>query len=191
MEQWSATEDASLADGLREYSTRWGLIKAHKLPHRSVSSIRNRHQRIRKGSQGPPGRNRCQRCGQLKRGHSCTLVGNVATPDIDDHTGESAHDVFLESDECLDDVSDEFSRASSPTPDTEPEKNEQPVCDPVPLPMPPDIPTFALGNGGEGQVCVPVCNFIFEDAPRFISRASVVQELEAFIESPMISLAGV
>ena len=181
MEQWSATEDAAIADGLREYSTRWALIKANKLPHRSVSSIRNRHQRIQKGSRGPPGRNRCHRCGQMKRGHSCTLVGNTTGRGADGNTDESTHDVAVESDECSDDA---YSRSSSPDVGEE-EKNVQ--CEPAPLPILPDIPTFASGS----QTFAPMCSYIFEDAPRFISETSVADELGTFIESPMISLTGV
>ena len=184
MEQWSATEDASLADGIREFSTRWALIKVHKLPHRSVSSIRNRHQRIRKGSQGPPGRNRCQRCGQIKRGHSCIFVVDTTDRVADGETDEYTHDVAMESDEFPDDT---YSRSSSPG--AECEKNAQ--CEPAPFPTLLDIPTLAPGNGGQtfAPSFAPMCSYIFEDAPRFISETSVAEELGAFIESPMISLS--
>ena len=178
MEQWNATEDASLAAGLREFSTRWALIKVHKLPHRTINSIRNRHQRIVRGSKGPPGRNRCQRCGQIKRGHSCTLVGGMTDRVAD----ESTHDVAVRNDESSDDT---YSCLS--VPDVECKKNAQSVSEAAL----PDVPTFSLGNRDGGQTFSPMCSYIFEDAPRFIMETSDVQELGIFIESPMISLTGV
>ena len=116
----------------------------------------------------------------MKRGHSCTLVGDM-TDRVPD---EPTHDVAVESDEFPDYT---YSRSSSP--DAECEKNAQ--CEPAPLPTPPDIPTFALGNGGQtfAPTFAPMCSYIFEDAPRFISETSVAEELGTFIDSPMISLS--
>ena len=53
---------------------RWSkIVKA--LPGRSISSIRNRWQRIDKGKrmqeEGKVSKNRCQVCGEPKRGHVC------------------------------------------------------------------------------------------------------------------------
>ena len=126
----------------------------------------------------------------MKRGHSCTLVGDMTdrVPDDKADESESTHDVAVESDECSDDA---YSRSSSPDAEDDEKKNVQ--CEPAPLPILPDIPTFAPGNGSQtfAPTFAPMCSYIFEDAPRFISETSVAKELGAFIESPMISLAGV
>ncbi len=75
MSPWSFEEDQILLDALSQYNTKWKLIQ-NRLNYRSVSSIRNRWVRIKKGHQAIgkecKGRNKCTRCGQIKLGHICT-----------------------------------------------------------------------------------------------------------------------
>ena len=53
---------------------KWSKI-VQRLPNRTVSSVRNRWQRIEKGKKlraaGKESKNRCHACGQPKRGHIC------------------------------------------------------------------------------------------------------------------------
>ena len=54
--------------------SKWSKI-VQRLPGRTVSSVRNRWQRIEKGrklrEKGQVSKNRCHACGQPKRGHVC------------------------------------------------------------------------------------------------------------------------
>ena len=58
----------------REEGPKWSKI-VQRLPNRTVSSVRNRWQRIEKGRKlraaGMESKNRCHACGQPKRGHVC------------------------------------------------------------------------------------------------------------------------
>ena len=69
METWSGDEDALLLNLIDRHGTSWKAI-GKRMPNRSVASMRNRYQRIIKGRQ-VGGKNRCLKCGQIKRGHSC------------------------------------------------------------------------------------------------------------------------
>eukprot|EP00966_Prymnesium_polylepis_P088077 2038090-Prymnesium_polylepis.1 len=59
---------------LEELGPKWSNI-VQALPGRSVSSVRNRWPRIEKGRKlrmnGMDSKNRCQQCGEPKRGHVC------------------------------------------------------------------------------------------------------------------------
>jgi hypothetical protein len=80
METWTAEEDRLLLHLVDVHGTSWKAI-GKSFPSRTVSSIRNRYQRIVNGmKQG--GKSRCQRCGMIKRGHSCQ--GRVCATDGDE-----------------------------------------------------------------------------------------------------------
>ncbi|EOD40229.1 hypothetical protein EMIHUDRAFT_446796 [Emiliania huxleyi CCMP1516] len=79
MRAWEPEEDLTILRLLGECAQsglgpNWSRI-AVSLPGRTVSSVRNRWQRIEKGRKlreaGHAFKNRCQRCGAPKRGHVC------------------------------------------------------------------------------------------------------------------------
>lgn len=80
MDMWKSEEDRLLMDLIHLHGTCWKVIVT-SFPTRTVSSIRNRHQRMVNASK-QVGRNRCQKCGMMRRGHTCG--GSVHTPDGDD-----------------------------------------------------------------------------------------------------------
>merc|ERR1719502_228613 len=66
---WLPAEDALLLKAVDKYGPSWTAI------------CRNRYQRIKAPLQeGKEGRNRCKRCGQIKRGHTCTADDVAALP---------------------------------------------------------------------------------------------------------------
>ena len=75
MKAWSIEEDHAIIDGVTQHGHQWRLI-VQDLPGRSVSSTRNRFNRIEKGRKmreaGTRGRNMCHACWQPKKGHICT-----------------------------------------------------------------------------------------------------------------------
>ena len=75
MKAWSTEEDHTIIDGVQLHGHQWRLI-VQDLPGRSVSSTRNRFNRIEKGrkmrEEGTRGRNMCHACWQPKKGHICT-----------------------------------------------------------------------------------------------------------------------
>lgn len=75
MRAWEPEEDNTIIRLLGEMGPKWSRI-VQQLPGRSVSSVRNRWQRIEKGRKlreaGHESKNRCQRCGHPKRGHVCS-----------------------------------------------------------------------------------------------------------------------
>lgn len=84
MRVWEPEEDHVIMSMWEQGGPRWKEI-ARALQDRTVSSVRNRHQRIMKARSEPRGRNRCQNCGEFKRGHTCrgrppqvTLTRNLA-----------------------------------------------------------------------------------------------------------------
>ena len=79
METWTAEEDRLLLHLIDVHGTSWKTIDG-SFPSRTVSSIRNRYQRILNGMK-EGGKNRCHRCGMIKRGHICQ--GRERTP-VDD-----------------------------------------------------------------------------------------------------------
>lgn len=74
MKAWEPEEDRLIIELLGELGPRWSKI-VQALPGRTISSIRNRWQRIEKGrkllEEGAESKNRCQICGEPKRGHVC------------------------------------------------------------------------------------------------------------------------
>ena len=74
MKAWSTEEDHLIIDGVQMHGHQWRLI-VQDLPGRSVSSTRNRFNRIEKGRMmreaGTRGRNMCHACWQPKKGHIC------------------------------------------------------------------------------------------------------------------------
>ena len=171
MEPWTADEDACILDGLREYSTRWTLIQKRNLPHRSISSIRNRHIRIQNGTKKPPGRNRCQRCGQIKKGHSCTRADRINAENDDVKPLEENVEEKPFEENAFVEVLEAIC-----------EKETQAGYGPAPIPTLPEIPTFSLEPKATTET------FVLEDAPRCLLGESAVDDLGRFIESPRIRL---
>lgn len=79
METWSAEEDRLLLHLIDVHGTSWTVIRKSFRP-RSVSSVRNRYQRILNGTKHA-GKNRCHKCGMIRRGYSCA---GVRKPDDDE-----------------------------------------------------------------------------------------------------------
>lgn len=76
---------------LRKHGTKWSQILKGLPEDRTVSSVRNRYQRMQKNT----GTNLCKRCGQIKRGHSCTGGGEIVqmvTPDSENDEGTDEGD---------------------------------------------------------------------------------------------------
>ena len=80
MRAWEPEEDQLIIRLLNELGPKWSKI-VEQLPGRSVSSVRNRWQRIDKGNKlreaGKESKNRCQQCGKPKRGHVCPYQPRV------------------------------------------------------------------------------------------------------------------
>ena len=74
MKAWEPEEDQIIMEMLDRLGPKWSKI-VQRLPGRTVSSVRNRWQRIDKGRRlreaGHESKNRCQQCGKPKRGHVC------------------------------------------------------------------------------------------------------------------------
>jgi len=74
MKAWEPEEDQIILEQHSIMGPLWSKI-IHKLPGRTVSSVRNRWQRIEKGRKareaGLGSRNKCLTCGEIKRGHVC------------------------------------------------------------------------------------------------------------------------
>jgi len=89
--QWEPEEDLLIIEYHGKLGPKWKDI-AERLPGRSVASVRNRHQRIEKGRKlredGFETKNRCHRCGEPRRGHTCKAkLAEVAIPGVDDQAG--------------------------------------------------------------------------------------------------------
>ena len=74
MKPWEPEEDHIILQMVNLEGTKWTSI-VKKLPGRTVSSVRNRWQRIEKGRKlredGAYLKNICHTCGLPKRGHIC------------------------------------------------------------------------------------------------------------------------
>ena len=85
MKAWSSEEDHIIIDGVQLHGHQWRLIVRY-LPGRSVSSTRNRWNRIEKGRMmreaGTRGRNICHLCWQPKKGHICTAKVLADCPQV-------------------------------------------------------------------------------------------------------------
>lgn len=74
MTAWSTDDDDRLLQLQIELGKNVWTAIASKMPGRSVASVRNRVFRIDRGNrlvQEGKGKNRCTRCGEMKRGHAC------------------------------------------------------------------------------------------------------------------------
>lgn len=81
---WLPAEDALLLKAVDKYGPSWTAIAAELQSlgtGRTTAMCRNRYQRIKAPLQeGKEGRNRCKRCGQIKRGHTCTADDVAGLP---------------------------------------------------------------------------------------------------------------
>lgn len=78
MEHWKPAEDHFVAEQLAILGPKWKRIQELLLvtfgKERTVSSVRNRARRIKVGSaQRHIAKNICHKCGQIRRGHICTV----------------------------------------------------------------------------------------------------------------------
>jgi len=110
MKAWDPEEDTIILQMLDELGPKWSQI-VKRLPGRTVSSVRNRWQRIDKGRKlreaGQESKNRCQQCGLPKRGHVCMARlknrgenGHAAEEALErwhDNTGSDDDDVETDS----------------------------------------------------------------------------------------------
>ena len=91
MKAWSPEEDTLIIAMHESEGPKWSKI-VQRLPGRTVSSVRNRWQRIEKGRKlreaGVESKNRCHACGQPKRGHVCYAKLNGG-PQVDVRSGLS------------------------------------------------------------------------------------------------------
>ena len=76
MEAWRPDEDRELQRLIHAVGTRWHVIQ-RDMPHRTISSIRNRYSRMQKGLT-TVSKNRCKACGRPKRGHTCDARDTLA-----------------------------------------------------------------------------------------------------------------
>lgn len=70
VETWKAKEDRLLRATIAKYGTNWKHILPH-FPSRSMSSVRNRWQRILNQVHRE---NLCRTCGMPRKGHVCVVV---------------------------------------------------------------------------------------------------------------------
>ena len=81
MRSWDPEEDEVILSMVEQIGNRWAQIVTH-LPGRTVSSVRNRYQRIQKGVQmrerGAVMKNKCHTCGEPKRGHICKAKARIS-----------------------------------------------------------------------------------------------------------------
>ena len=81
MRTWDPEEDEVIMSMVDELGPKWAIIVRH-LPGRTVSSVRNRYQRIQKGiklrESGVHIKNKCHACGEPKRGHICKARSRIS-----------------------------------------------------------------------------------------------------------------
>ena len=104
MVPWESDETIKLLNAIKMYGHSWEKIKKYYLQSRSVSSIRNRYQRINKYTKNPI--NKCLKCGQLKKGHICIKQ-------LDKSIIDNFNDDFLLNNQYKDDVLDTLYSALS------------------------------------------------------------------------------
>ena len=72
MQEWTPVEDHILMTVIRDMPKKsWMKMQVH-FPYRSVSSIRNRYQRLTKKNHTIPPKQKCRYCGEFRRGHICS-----------------------------------------------------------------------------------------------------------------------
>lgn len=98
---WSPDEDALILKMVSAYGRSWFDIATH-LPQRTDNAVRNRFMRITQGvlklAKRPESCYVCSRCGQLKRGHTCSARANVG---VEAPLAESAIDLVWHEVEAL------------------------------------------------------------------------------------------
>lgn len=80
MKAWTEEEDNKLKAYVKVYGPRWRTI-SRLFPDRTEAMCRNRYGRMEALnrtdlSSWRPAVNRCNKCGQIKKGHTCTVTGN-------------------------------------------------------------------------------------------------------------------
>ena len=109
MQEWTPVEDHILMTVIRDMPKKsWMKMQVH-FPYRSVSSIRNRYQRLTKKNHTIPPKQKCRYCGEFRRGHICSknlfceeildeqdLQDSVVEVNVQDDTKKSVHD-FVDS----------------------------------------------------------------------------------------------
>lgn len=73
-QSWGAEEDRQLVLAVKRHGQKWRLIEK-QFPNRGNQQVRCRWYRLQAGKKAADlgmARNRCRKCGELKRGHVCT-----------------------------------------------------------------------------------------------------------------------
>jgi hypothetical protein len=90
MVAWQPEDDIKIMELHRTLGPRWSAI-ASRFPGRTVSSIRNRFLRLQTGQKireaGQITKNRCQLCGQPKKGHTCGVKLQLLANSANSATG--------------------------------------------------------------------------------------------------------
>lgn len=75
MKPWEPADDTLLLSAVQQEGTQWKRLVEECFPDRTVSSVRNRYQRLESGRKardaGLSSRNLCHACGEPRKGHSC------------------------------------------------------------------------------------------------------------------------
>lgn len=100
MRAWNPEEDRLIIEMISTNGPRWSNI-VKMLPGRTISSVRNRWQRIQKGRRmmrdGIGSKSRCQWCGQPKSGHVC-FARMRPRPQLDKSQGDKRSPQYVGSD---------------------------------------------------------------------------------------------
>ena len=81
MREWTPKEDVALMNLVNECrGNHWTKIQPN-FPDRSISSIRNRWQRISRTNFKKPPKQRCRYCGAFRRGHVCLMSTETDVPE--------------------------------------------------------------------------------------------------------------
>lgn len=113
MRVWAPEEDRLIIEMLAQHGSRWAKI-VKELPGRTISSVRNRWQRIDRGRRitqsGKVSKNRCQWCGQPKRGHLCFARMQPQPSEVKEECPPPSREV---KEECPDDTAVEIGEQST------------------------------------------------------------------------------
>lgn len=97
---WTPTQDDLLLAAIEKHGPKWKAVAEDVSPNCTSAMARNRFQRMRAPLEGKPGRNRCKKCGQVKRGHTCTADNGASgegrrlvAPGTDEESGAEASPV--------------------------------------------------------------------------------------------------
>ena len=73
MPEWTRDEDSLLVQCVLLHGVKWKRI-AKSFPSRTPHGIRCRYARLTQTNASASGKNKCSKCGQIKRGHVCKAI---------------------------------------------------------------------------------------------------------------------